>query len=271
MEKLDLTQMITISLSDEECVHNYPTSIKVFKKVLMDGVPQCPRCYVENQNKALETEASEFVKNREYEIKKDTLLNLSILDDETILEARILNYLTECNETKLAKEKANNCISEYLAGKKFNMFLQGTPGAGKSHLGYAILKAINETDFDGSCLFVSIEKMIRMIKNSFNDKSSQYSEEYFVNLLSNVDFLVMDDLGAETGSIDTNKTATDFVSRILYAVYNARQGKSTITTTNLSGESMYQLYDKKTISRMSSNCTYIIFKEISDKRKKLPF
>lgn len=68
--------------------------------------------------------------------------------------------------------------------------------------------------------------------------------------ISDVDLLVLDDLGAETGFIGTNKTATDFTQRILYSLMNRRQDKSTIITTNLTGAQLASMYDKKILSRM---------------------
>ena len=60
---------------------------------------------------------------------------------------------------------------------------------------------------------------MRKIKDSFSNRQSKYTERYFVDLLSSVDFLALDDVGAETGAIDTDiKTASDFVQRILYAI-----------------------------------------------------
>ncbi|MDF2606968.1 MAG: Pony 38 [Bacillales bacterium] len=91
-------------------------------------------------------------------------------------------------------------------------------------------------------------------------------------MLSDCDFLVLDDLGAETGAIDTGKAATDFVQRVFYAIMNARQGKVTIITTNLSSEKLFSIYDKKLVSRLLRNPQFIIFKETLDKRISiLPF
>jgi DNA replication protein DnaC len=125
---------------------------------------------------------------------------------------------------------------------------------------------------DKSCLFVSIDAMLRKIKNSFNDKESRFTEEYFNKLLSNVDFLVLDDLGAETGAIDTSKTATDFVQRVLYGITNTRQDKATILTTNLDSKTLFSMYDKKLVSRLFRKPKYVIFKESKDKRtSNIPF
>lgn len=113
---------------------------------------------------------------------------------------------------------------------------------------------------------------MRKIKDSFSNRQSKYTERYFVDLLSSVDFLVLDDVGAETGAIDTDKTASDFVQRILYAITTTRQDKATILTTNLSSEVLFKMYDKKLVSRLLKNPKYVLFKETKDKRlASIPF
>ena len=114
--------------------------------------------------------------------------------------------------------------------------------------------------------------MLRTIKDSFSNRESRYTERYFVDLLSKVDFLALDDIGAETGAIDTDKTATDFVQRVLYAITSTRQDKATIVTTNLNSEVLFKMYDKKLVSRLLRNPKYVLFKETKDKRlSNIPF
>lgn len=269
--------MSTTLISDEICTHEYEVSFgnkitKEFNKVVLDGELICPRCFTEENSKKLEEQTKEFAKEIEKNKLKNLLFKHSKIDDATILDATIQNYETSCKETKENKQKALDVIDRFIQGEKFNVFIQGKQGTGKSHLSYSILRAINETDLEVSTLFVSIDKMIRLIKNSFNDKESGYTEQYFIDQLSNVDFLVLDDLGAETGSIDSSKIASDFIQRVLYAVFNARQGKATIITSNISSDVLFNMYDKKIVSRMLRKPYYIIFKTAKDKRQEsLPF
>jgi DNA replication protein DnaC len=87
-----------------------------------------------------------------------------------------------------------------------------------------------------------------------------------------VDFLVLDDVGAETGAMDTDKRASDFIHRVLYGITNARQNKSTITTTNLGSKDLYSMYDKKIVSRLFRKPKFIVYENTKDKRiNQLPF
>ncbi|GIN96058.1 hypothetical protein J6TS1_19280 [Siminovitchia terrae] len=64
---------------------------------------------------------------------------------------------------------------------------------------------------------------MRVIKDSFSNKESRYTENCFVELMSKAAYLALDDIGVETGAIGTDKIATDFVQRVLYAITTTRQ------------------------------------------------
>ena len=230
----------------------------------------CQKEQVENENKQLAAKAEQIRIKRE---TFDVLYKDSIVTDQTLLNATFENYVVTEQEEIANKKLAIEFYKHLLNGYSFNIVIQGSTGVGKSHLAYSILNELNNAKKGVSCLFVAIDEMYRKIRSSFRDKESKYTEEYFINLLSKVDYLVIDDLGAETGSISTDKEATDFVQRILYAVFNARQNKTTIITTNLSGKSLQTTYDAKTVSRMLKHKKFIFFKNTTDKRKisDLPF
>jgi DNA replication protein DnaC len=244
---------------------------KPIQKMIVKGDIVCPMCEIDKSNKRLEEEMSEYYRKIKQDEKYNTLYNKSVVEDRTLLDARFDNYITECQEEEQNKAIVLECLERYKRGEVFNLILQGKQGTGKSHLGYATLYELNQ-DRQRSCLFVSVDAMLRKIKNSFNDKESKYTEEYFNRLLSDVDFLVLDDMGAETGAIDTSKTATDFVQRVLYGITNTRQDKATILTTNLDGKTLFSMYDKKLVSRLFKNPKYVIFKDSKDKRtSNIPF
>lgn len=84
--------------------------------------------------------------------------------------------------------------------------------------------------------------------------------------------MIVDDLGAELGALDTNTKATNFINRVLFDVFDGRQGKSTIFTTNLTGERLEGAYDERIVSRIFNNFRAIVFKDTKDyRRKALPF
>jgi DNA replication protein DnaC len=235
------------------------------QKMVVNGSVVCPRCELDKDQRRLENKLQEHFDTVNQREQYNTLSKKSILEDQTLVNARFKTFKTVIDEEVRNKSAAVDHLHRYKDGETFNTILQGKPGSGKSHLSYSILWELNEKR-TGACLFINIQAMIRKIKDSFNNKESKHTEEYFVTLLSDVDFLVLDDLGAETGAIDSDKAATDFVQRILYAVTTVRQNKATIITTNLSGQKLFSMYDEKLVSRLFKRPKYIIFKETTDKR-----
>ncbi|MEK4030839.1 ATP-binding protein [Pseudobacillus sp. FSL P4-0506] len=271
----------TMTFHSDYCEHKYKVGgkevVKRIQMILVDGQAVCPRCEAERETAKLQEIETERYEQTEYVMsegqKKKRVFNRdSIVPDDTISKAEFSNYREDGPEETENKRKMIDLTNDLKAGRVFNIILQGNPGAGKSHLAYAALREINQSDLEVSCLFISIEDMMRRVRNSFSNKDSKYTESYFIELLSSVDFLALDDLGAETGAIGTDKQATDFVQRLLYAITTTRQDKATIVTTNLSGEELFKIYDSKMVSRLFRRPQYIVFKETKDKRRiDLPF
>ncbi|MCK6203956.1 ATP-binding protein [Bacillus infantis] len=283
MEKLSIPQALrkNITFHSSYCEkHTYRKNgedvVNPVQRMEINGQVVCPRCEVDKDNQKIEAEQQEKYKEllaskQESDRPYHVLRNKSILTDHTLLEATFENFTVECEEERKNKEDMLDAAARLQDGQVFNVILQGKQGTGKSHLSYSLLRHLNEAS-ECSCCFVSIDEMLRKIKDSFNNKESKYTESYFVDLLSNVKYLVLDDLGAETGAIDTEKTATDFVQRVLYAVASSRQDKATILTTNLDSKTLFRMYDKKLVSRLLRSPKFILFKDSKDKRiSNLPF
>lgn len=260
--------------SDKHCFKHdkekFPTGIRMLERQIGSGKFECPMCFREGNNNVLEKEYSELKNEQERMAKFNTLTKRSIVPDKTILDARFNTYKLKEDEHE-ARQNARlmtQYADEIISGQVFNIFLNGTPGVGKSHLSYSLLHRVNNnSNKDKSCLFIDFDQMLREIRGSFKNPDSKYTEFYFTDLLSKVDVLVLDDLGAEVGNEDTDKKASDFIGRMLRAISNARQDKVTIVTTNLSGAKLNTIYDSKTLSRLNKNAKVVLFKETKDKRR----
>lgn len=238
----------------------------------MNGQVICTRCELDKQNEVEEKAFNKELHKGLAARKFNTLAKASILQDATILNASFDNYNPNLGkEEAINKQKALSFTQRYKAGEQFNLWIQSAiTGVGKSHLAMSILKELNSLETE--CVYLDLDDTLRKIRGSFSDKESKYTEDYFIELATRVDYLVLDDLGAETGDIDTERRASDYTSKILRAIMNGRQDKSTIITTNLSSEKLNKIYDRKVISRLMTNIEFIIFKEAVDKRiKKLDF
>lgn len=264
ISKILKDQMTPLELTGKTCESH---GIKTVYTILVDGEEVCPICERETKNDYLSQRETEKIRRSLAGSNHKVLARQSILTNSKLFQASFSNYETAAPEETANKELAIKVFQKYKNGETFNTWFTGMPGVGKSHLAMSILRNINEAgDQDKSCLFVSVDEMLLQIRNSFDNKESKYTEYYFVDLLSTVDFLVLDDLGAETGGTGTTKRATDFTLRVLYAVANARQDKSTIVTTNLSKNELVNMYDAKLVSRLRATMALIDFRDTTDKR-----
>jgi len=248
---------------DEFC-SNHKSPVQ---KVLIEGKEICPQCFLDSETEQLTQQIISKLEEEEKLTSFNTLKRKSILQDQTLLEANFKSFRTETTEQQEDLKAVVEATKKIQEGLKCNLWLYGSTGVGKSHLAMSILKALNQSK-EHTCLFVDVDEMLRKIKHSFNDRETRFTEEYFVELLTEVDFLVMDDLGAETGNIETLKQATDWTSKILRAIINGRQDKVTIFTTNLSSTALRKIYDEKLVSRMLRNFKTIVFKNKVDNRSK---
>lgn len=267
-----------VDMSEDTCdKHEVQVNGQIVKKqiklVRLGDKYICPLCASEERTKQLEQETSEKLKQLEAERKHRMFYDESVITDIGLLEASFGNYDVHDPEEIANKERAQKAFMQYRDGNTFNTWLTGSPGVGKSHLSMAILRNLNEVgDKNRSCLFVSVDEMLLRIRNSFDDRESKYTESYFIKQLTEADFVVLDDLGAETGGTGTEKKATDFTLRVLYAIANGRRNKSTIITTNLSNHELSNMYDPKLVSRMLGDMYLINFEKTKDKRiNKLEF
>lgn len=247
--------------------------VKEIKLVVFEGESFCPLCESERKTKELEDQIKKRHDAAQSRMDYNIFHKQSILTDINLLNASFGNFETSEQEEIDNKERAQKAFMQYRDGNTFNTWFTGAPGVGKSHLAMSILRNLNEAGSkDRSCLFVSVDSMLMRIRESFSDRESKYTEAYFIDLLSDVDFLVLDDLGAETGGTGTEKVATDFTLRVLYAIANGRRDKSTIITSNLSKAELIKMYDPKLVSRLMGIMYAIHFKHTTDKRiKELEF
>lgn len=243
--------------------------VKEIKKISFDGEVFCPLCERDRATEELSNQADIKIKKSMSQRNYNVFHQQNLLTDKNLLDASFTNYTVSKNEEIENKKKASDALADYKKGSVFTTWFAGDPGVGKSHLAMSILRNLNEYgEQDKSCLFISVDEMFLKIRDSFDNKESHFTEHYFVDLLASVDYLVLDDLGTETGGSGTKKMASDFVMRVLYAITNGRQNKSTIVTSNLNRQELERMYDRKLVSRLMKNMFVIKFNDTSDKRIK---
>jgi len=133
-------------------------------------------------------------------------------------------------------------------GKEFrNLFLYGDTGVGKTFLSNCIAKELIDKSY--SVIYLSsFELFDTLAKSKFekDDSANQMHEHIF-----DCDLLIIDDLGTEL--------ANSFTVSQLFLCLNERllRRKSTIISTNLSLESLVNIYSERTFSRITSNYTML--------------
>ena len=226
-------------------------SIHGIPKIRLPGQPAfCLECQkqkiAEREQQTVQTAEAYWRKRK----TTDVLQRDSIFDDPDLKSATFQNFESTGQEAKDNWNAARKIAYQYLeADTHFNALFTGLPGRGKSHLALSILKAVNENAKQPmSCLFVSVNEMMRLIKDSFNYGDSKYSEQNMVDLLGSVDLLVLDDLGSESSFKRESREASEFVQNVLFGVLNRRN--RTIVTTNLNSVELSAIYNPKLISRI---------------------
>lgn len=125
--------------------------------------------------------------------------------------------------------------------KPANLFLFGDSGVGKSHLGVSIVKELLYKKVPGrefvGAVFIDFPELLKKIRNTYR-KNSAVSESDILKVYKVVDFLVIDDLGAEPRKI--NDDGRIWSLDVLFEILNARQGKHTMITSNLDGQKMVE-------------------------------
>ena len=126
-----------------------------------------------------------------------------------------------------------------------NLFLYGDVGVGKTFLSNCIAKELMDKEY--SVLYFSASK--------FFSSLAKHAQNMF-ELIYNCDCLIIDDLGTE---YTNNFIASQFFTCINERLLNSR---STIISTNLSLDTLADLYTERSFSRITSN--YIMLKLIGD-------
>lgn len=154
--------------------------------------------------------------------------------------------ISSLDSIKKAHSVARDFVESF--GKEFrNLFLYGDTGVGKTFLSNCIAKELIDKSY--SVIYLSsFELFDTLAKSKFDkdDAANQMNEHIF-----DCDLLIIDDLGTEL--------ANTFTVSQLFLCLNERllRRKSTIISTNLSLESMVNIYSERTFSRITSNYTML--------------
>jgi DNA replication protein DnaC len=146
-------------------------------------------------------------------------------------------------------------IEDNLAGGK-GLWIQGDVGTGKTTLAMLVSKAA--LDAGRSVAIYSLPRLLNLLRESMD---SQEGKLDFMDRLTAVDLLHIDDLGAEN--------QTDWVLEQLYSIVNARYEaeRAIVATTNLMPDELSERLGARTVSRLVEICGDLIPLFGEDKRR----
>ena len=160
----------------------------------------------------------------------------------SLRDVTVNNYQPQNEHQIQAKNTAIEYVKTFSLDEPKSLILQGSYGTGKSHLAYAIAKAIKQQGY--SVAFMHIPMLMERIKATYNRNATETTDE-LVQLLSSIDLLVLDDVGVENTEHTLNK---------LFSIVDNRVGKNNIFTTNFSDKELNQNMNWQRInSRMKQN------------------
>ncbi len=136
------------------------------------------------------------------------------------------------------------------------LWIQGDVGTGKTTLAMLVSKAA--LDAGRSVAIYSLPRLLNLLRESLD---SQEGKLDFMDRLTAVDLLHIDDLGAEH--------RTDWVLEQLYSIVNARYEaeRPIVATTNLMPDELSERLGARTVSRLVEICGDLIPLYGEDKRR----
>ena len=136
------------------------------------------------------------------------------------------------------------------------LWIQGDVGTGKTTLAMLVSKAA--LDAGRSAAIYSLPRLLNLLRESMDSDKGMLD---FMDRLTAVDLLHLDDLGAEN--------QTDWVLEQLYSIVNARYEaeRAIVATTNLMPDELSERLGPRTVSRLVEICGDLIPLYGEDKRR----
>lgn len=147
-------------------------------------------------------------------------------------------------DVEKAKQVARTALnlSRELSNTDFNVLFFGNAGSGKTSLAIAMMNELAKTK---TTMFVSMIEWLAMKYQSFSDERMKDQVYGLEKMMSEVDVLVIDDLGK-----DSQREAKETAAKMLFQIANGRTQKTTIITTNDNPKELGAKYDVATVSRL---------------------
>lgn len=260
--------------------HNCPKCgdpLYIWKTKNKDGTDRCgPTCInkICGYREMVTKNQKEAIQKANEAMKKDAInrmLNSSMITDDAIWTFDFDGYKAVDEETTQIKAMAQEWAKKIVSGSTIHAVITGRTGAGKTHLGAAVIKEVMmASNYKIACSFISYRELLEQLKFAMNDPEARKAVTgSLMAEIKKTDFVVIDDLGAELGRMEENNQATPYDVDVLTSLTEARLNKATIFTTNLSSKQLKHAYGERVFSRVMNGTkgNIAVFKTTTDKRR----
>lgn len=231
---------------------NYP--IKVFETELIGGPDKGKKTNITYGCKCEDIQLARVAQaNKEQSDMRRVMehFNYYSLISRRLKNATLDNYIPKNRSQQIAKESVKKYIDIFDVEDPINLLFTGSYGVGKSHLAKTIADGVMaktnpETRRKYTAIFISVPKLLRKIRSTYN-RNSEISEEDIFDVMEKVDLLILDDLGAERQN--------DWSEERLYDLIDSRQGMHTVYTSNFNEEDLFELLGERNFSRVVNEDT----------------
>ena len=141
----------------------------------------------------------------------------------------------------IIREVAKRFIDNF--DKKYtNLLLHGTAGNGKTFICHCIIKEL--LDKGKTVLYLTITKLCKIFEDYRFDRQNMTEPDKQMEMITNVDLLVIDDLGSEMATIVTKSALFETINERLLS------RKPVIISTNLTLTQLEEQYTERITSRI---------------------
>ena len=239
---------VTWRNEDRCCLEHGPYVARVVfaaGKKVSDGI--CPVCQrLKDEAEAKERAAEKAKLEAEKERKRlETALGRACIPAD-FKGKSFETFIADTPELKAALGLAKRFVSGWQKAREggYGLLFYGNPGTGKSHLAISILKALLP---QVTGLYTRVPDMIGYIRAQWHP-DSETSSYAAIRRYVDLDLLVLDELGVQSGSINEQT--------LLFEVIDARlsENRPTILLSNLAPIDLVPIIGERLVDRIKGKC-----------------
>lgn len=239
---------VTWRNEDRCCLEHGPYVARVVfaaGKKVSDGI--CPVCQrLKDEAEAKERAAEKAKLEAEKERKRlETALGRACIPAD-FKGKSFETFIADTPELKAALGLAKRFVSGWQKAREggYGLLFYGNPGTGKSHLAISILKALLP---QVTGLYTRVPDMIGYIRAQWHP-DSETSSYAAIRRYVDLDLLVLDELGVQSGSINEQT--------LLFEVIDARlsENRPTIFLSNLAPVDLVPIIGERLVDRIKGKC-----------------